>query len=116
MARVAAEHVLAIRPSTVDPAPFIAGATLLVDRYLAASGLSEPELFEIERWWSAHLMECADPGVTAKTLGSTSVSLRQPDLGMGLEGTFYGQQVLLFDSSGLLSTAGSAGRAFVYVD
>lgn len=95
MPRVDAEDVLAIRPSTKDPIPFILTASLLVDQYLLDEELSEAFLTEIEKWWSAHLAEIADPLVTSKKLGETQVTISHGKLGEGLASTRYGQQVIM---------------------
>lgn len=113
MARVTADDVLAIRPSTADMTPFISAATLLVDEYLGAAGLSDPLLFEIERWWTAHLAESADPRTMDRRIGQTALKREQAKLGIGLEGTAYGQQVLLLDTSGTLETAAAETKRAV---
>jgi hypothetical protein len=94
MPRVIPADVLAIRATTADPLPFILTATQLVDRYCVSFGLSETFLAEVERWWSAHLMEVASPQVTQQKLGDTSLTFAHGKLGDGLASTRYGQQLL----------------------
>lgn len=103
MARVTHADVTAIMVTTLDTTPFIAAATLLVDAYLLDAGLDAGLLFEIERWWAAHLATIQSPGVSHRRIGDTALQYERGKLGMGLEATLYGQQVLLFDTSGTLA-------------
>jgi hypothetical protein len=121
MPRVVPSDVLAIRPSTLDPMPFILTATVVVDVYLGSVGLPALQLAEIERWLAAHFLEVAEPSLVAKRLGDTSVTMDKMKLGEALNGTRYGQQVLLLDTSGTLSqVAGTEAvgikRATILVD
>lgn len=110
MARVIPSEVLALITTSRDLWPFIETAHLLVDQYLGTVGYGEPLLTEMERWWAAHLVACAEPQVSAKQLGDTRLQYQTPQLGMGLEGTSYGQQVLLLDAQGLLQTVTTMKR------
>ena len=114
-ARVTTADVLAIRPSSMDMTPFIAAAHLLVDQYMLQAGLGEDILFEMERWWSAHLAESADPGTSKKDLGTTALTFRSGKLGVGLEGTMFGQQVLIMDVTGTLAVQADTKQAVIDV-
>lgn len=93
MPRVTDDDVKAILPTSLEPYPFILAATVLVDTYLGTA--STTLLTEVERWWAAHLVACADPTVHEKRLGQTTVVFDGAKLGEGLKSTRYGQQVLL---------------------
>jgi len=116
MPRIVPSEVIAIRPTSLDPMPFILTATVLVDTYLSSAGLSATLLTEIERWWTAHLLEVAEPSVVSKRISDTTVTMDRMKLGEGLKGTRYGQQVLLLDTSGTLAQVAGMKRATVFVD
>lgn len=111
MPRTTAYAVHAIRPSARDPLPYIMTATGLVDHYLGTSGYSTAWLTEIETWWTCHLMEVAEPRATSTKLGDTTVTYGRTDVGMGLEATLYGQQVLTMDPKGLLAAQTATKQA-----
>lgn len=94
MARVTAAEVQAIKPTTLDPSPFIQTANKLTDYYCLPMGIPEPLLYEVELYWSAHLVSIADPQVKQQRLGETAQTFATPDVGSGLCGTAYGQQVV----------------------
>ncbi len=116
MPRVVPSDVIAIRPTTQEVLPFLLTASTLVDTYLAQAGLPIALLATIETWLTAHFMAVADPQVTKKDLGDTSVTYAHGTLGKGLESTSYGQQVLLLDTSGTLIGVGTRKRASIWVD
>jgi hypothetical protein len=103
MTRVAVSEVLAIIDTTRDVLPFITTASLLVDTTLADAGYTADLLAQIELWWTAHLIACAEPRVIEKTMLSTRTKLSAPKVGFGLEGTSYGQVVISLDSDGALT-------------
>ncbi len=116
MPRVVPSDVIAIRPTTQEVLPFLLTASTLVDTYMTQAGYAASLLAEIEKWWCAHLMEATDPRAMTTALGDTRVTRSQGKLGKGLEGTMYGQQVLLLDTSGLLVGIGTMKRASIWVD
>lgn len=95
MARVTPAEVLAIKPTSLDPAPFIQTATRLVDYYCVPMDLPVDLLHEVELYWSAHLVSIADPQVKQQRLGETAQTFATGDLGSGLCSTAYGQQVTM---------------------
>lgn len=102
MARVVAADVTAIIDTTVDPAPYITAANLLVTRHCVDDDLTTDELFEIERWLAAHLLATQDQIEASTGMGASRVTF-QGQTGLGLDGTRYGQQVKLLDSTGKLA-------------
>jgi|KBSMisStandDraft_5_1062788.scaffolds.fasta_scaffold1329434_1 hypothetical protein len=95
-------EVLALRPSTVDPVPFIAIAHLLVDQALLTRGVGEETLAMLEVLLTAHLMELSSPGVVSKQIGDTRIAYDRKSVGSGLLSTRYGQMVAALDPTGLL--------------
>jgi len=82
---------------------FITAANLTVTKYLEDEDLSDAQLKEIERWYTAHLIACTrQREVQKENVGQASVTYGgRTDL--GLDATMYGQQVKLLDTSGILS-------------
>lgn len=103
MPRTTDAAVKEILATALNTMPFIMTASVLVDAYLGTSGLSEPHLSEIERWWAAHLVTIREPQVAKKDLGDTSVTFVRGQLKTGLEATLYGQTVLQLDTTGTLA-------------
>ena len=112
MARVTDADVKQILDTDVSTTPFILSANLLVDQWLLDKGLSEALLTEIERWVAAHLTCMLDPRETAKAMGDSRVNFEAGRLGMGLQATRYGQQVLLLDTTGTLAAQGLRRTTF----
>ena len=101
MPRVQPSDVQQIYPTSRDCWPFILTAHRLIDTYLATSGQSEEALTDIERWWTAALMEGAQPGglVTRTKMGGTDITYDRSQ-------NWYWAQVLMLDQSGILSGIG----------
>lgn len=112
--RVADADIQAIRPTTQDTVPFIQAASLFVDAYIGQAGWSLPVATELERWLTAHLMAVADgAGLAERRIGDTTIRYHTPKVGLGLDATLYGQQVLLLDTTGTLAGAGLVGEGGV---
>lgn len=93
---------------------FINSASRLVTTVLADAGLASDVLEDIEMWLAAHLLSTRDQRAQNESLGSYSVTY-QGSTGLGLDATFYGQQVKLLDTSGLLANVGKQAASF-YAD
>ena len=100
MARVTDPEVRVIIPNTsiADLTPFIDAASLVVDRLAASdcgSGLSDPELKNIELWYSAHLASFTDIKLTRtseKFENATNTYSRGSSTSMtGVMSTQFGQ-------------------------
>ena len=86
---------------------FITPANQLVTEKLAASGLSDDRLKEIERWLAAHLLAVRDPRKRRQQIGESNETYHVSTLGdYGLKTTYYGQQVLLLDTTGIMHGLG----------
>ncbi len=98
-------EIIDIDVSITNITPFITIANLLVTDKLSDSGLSVEMLKEIERWLSAHFVAIRDPRVKSESIGGISTSYRGTT-GEGLKSTLYGQQVIMFDTTGTLANFG----------
>jgi hypothetical protein len=104
-------EVKQIITTTSNTTPFIEAASVLVDVHLTGKGLSDATLKQIEKWWAAHLFAVSDPRVEKTKTGKAEDTF-QGKTGMGLNATLYGQQVLLFDTTGTLANAGKRPATF----
>ena len=103
--RVYPEDVQEILKTTLTESQleaFINAANLLVTAKLSSSGLSDDILFEIKRWLSAHFVSAREKITTSESMGGASDSYAI-QVGLGLNGSFYGQQVKLLDTTGILA-------------
>jgi hypothetical protein len=106
MSRVADDDVTPIIDTTIEPAPFIQMATVLVDEYLTGKGLSDPLLFEIERLLAAHFLCLRDPRENEIELGTQEARVKfEGKYGTGLKFTRYGQQAEALDPTGVLANS-----------
>ncbi len=108
MARVAPDDVREILDTVLTDVQldaFIAVATLMVDRHLSSAGYSDTELFELERWLTAHMTAAREKPLKSESVGGASDSY-DTVVSFGLDGTFYGQQVKVMDSRGILAGIG----------
>ena len=94
---------------------FINAANLTVTDALGSSTvLSSDQLKEIERWLTAHLIASTrDPQAESEKTGAASIKY-QGRTAMGLDATFYGQQVKILDTSGVLVGSVGKRKATVY--
>lgn len=115
MPRVDAYDVLEIFGSTdvvhsnIDR--FITVANLVVTQHLAASGLSDALLAEVELWLAAHYLAIRDRRSQSESLGDASESYYGQS-GLGLDFTPYGQQVKTLDPTGKLAGLGKRRVVF----
>lgn len=102
--RVTASEVKAIMVDSVDETritPFINSANFFVNQYLQTS-YTEEVLKEMELWYTAHLLASTTERLPYRVEGlGTGVSYKVPNPN-GIDGTAYGQQVLLLDSLGII--------------
>ncbi len=89
--------------ATIDA--FISASELTVNDVLSSSGLSSDQLFEIKRWLSAHFAASMQHSLLSRQIGETSEKYAFL-VGKGLDGSFYGQQVKILDTSGILTNIG----------
>lgn len=108
MARTTSEAVTAIIEvdASIDLDPFIEVANELVTELCTDSDYSVARLELIERWLSAHFYAIRDQRVEQEGAGGVE-SRFQTKLGLHLNVTVYGQQVLLIDTKGSLSALNS---------
>jgi hypothetical protein len=104
--RTTADDVKAIFDTDINLTPFLALASMMIaDSIGTDSGMSEERLTEIEKWLTAHLACAKDPRATSEGISGVTTSYQTPRGGEGLSSTFYGQQVLLLDTSCRLANA-----------
>ena len=85
---------------------FISTASALVDGIPASAGLSDELLTAIETYLAAHFYALKDPQYQSKKTDRASATF-QGKTGMGLDGTWWGQQAQLLDTSGTLQALGN---------
>ena len=108
-ARVVAADVFEIIDTTLTSIDvFINAAHMMVEGYLTASGLTEEQLTEIERYLSAHVLSVQDQRVKSVGVDVLSESY-QGQWGFGLKGTSYGQMTIILDTSGTLGKIAEKG-------
>lgn len=83
---------------------FIATASHLVDTHLVGKSLSDETLRQIELYLAAHFLTIAEEGgaIMRDAYGDAS-TLYADVYGKGLSMTRFGQQAMLFDTSGTLA-------------
>lgn len=86
---------------------YIGAATLLIDSVFASDTvLSDDQLKELERWFTAHMIASVDFRTTSEEkLGEASVKYTGK-WGEGLRSTPYGQMVLQLDVTGKIAKVG----------
>lgn len=87
--------------AAIDLAPFITVANELVTELCVDSGYSATRLTLIETWLAAHFYCIRDPRVTSESAG-VSASY-EGTVGLHLDLSRYGQQVMLLDTAGSLA-------------
>ncbi len=98
-----------------DTTPFIIAANLIITDKLTGQGLSADHLAELERWLAAHLACARDPRAKTDKTGDASTTYTG-NFAEGLKSTPYGQQVLLLDSTGILSRTSAKQASFAAID
>jgi len=83
-------------------APFLKSANVLIAATLSDEDYGTDLLREIELWLSAHFVAIQDPQVAKEKLGGAEVTY-DGKTDLGLNGTRYGQQVMLLDHHGKLA-------------
>ena len=112
MARVSEQDVkdiLETAKTTLQIAPFLRSANLIVTNSLGSTDLSDATLAEIEKWVAAHLVTIMAGGQVIEervgdvaTTYATSVDWKT----VGLYTTLYGKQALMLDTTGRLADLG----------
>lgn len=87
----------------------ITSANILVDSYLLDKELTDAQLKNVELWLSAHYVSVQQGLIIKNQLGSQGAAnsleeFAKPKLGMGLDSTQWGQNAMMFDPSGTLSS------------
>lgn len=110
--RVTDADVKTILDTTIDTTPFTVTAHCLVEETLYPLGtLSEARLTQIELYLSAHFACTMDPRITKEKIGDGE-NTYQLKADTGLNGTTYGQQAAMLDTTGKLMNM-TAPKAFL---
>jgi len=106
-----------INTSLTDIDAFITAANILVTYHLASeTDMTTDLLKETERWLSAHFVAIRDPKIKSESVDGAAASYESGQLGMSLKFTSYGQQALLFDVTGKLSSIGKKKAVIETID
>jgi hypothetical protein len=95
---------------------FINSASVLITKIFAEDTvLTDEELKEIERWFTAHMIASTIFRMTTdERLGEASVKY-SGQFGMGLDSTSYGQMVKLLDRTGKITEIGMKRATFMAI-
>ena len=118
MARITTDELKEIITTSVATASlqvFINAASLVVTEHLGSdTTLSAAQLKDIERFLAAHMLACT----MEQQVKSRSVKDARDDYqgvtAMGLNATFYGQNVLLLDTTGILANVVGRRQASIH--
>lgn len=107
MGRVTATEVKEILKTNLSDSVidvFINAANLTVTEILGDdTTLSSDQKKEIERWFTAHLVGCTRQRQKQSEKIDEAAVTYQGKTGMGLDATFYGQQVKVLDATGKMA-------------
>ena len=84
-------------------APFIEAATMIVVDVLGTQDYTDAKFELIERWLSAHFYRVSQGEVMSETVGPVASTFLFKT-GYGLHQTRHGQQAIILDTSGKLSS------------
>jgi hypothetical protein len=109
--RTSEEEVKGIMKSALDESeltPFVRSANTIINNNLVDKGLDDDTLATIEMWLAAHLATAIDPRNVETRVMDNQYKKEKPSTGLGLDGSFYGQQVKIFDTTGTLASLGQS--------
>ena len=113
MPRVNAAQVLGLtnEPDTVDPGQAIETANVYVDALLFGQGLSDALMRQVELYLAAHFLCLTqrEGTLAAQTIGE-STERYHDHYSAGLMSTRFGQQAILFDTTGILADAAATAE------
>jgi hypothetical protein len=105
-----------LETSLTDPQilAFIGAANVTITALLGSSTLTTSQLKEIERFYAAHMIACTrDQQAKSESAGDASITY-QGETGKDLDATFYGQQIKLLDTTGIMAAKAGRRAASVY--
>ena len=112
-ARVTAANVAEIFNTTLTTAQlnqWINIAHEVIEANLLGQGLTAKTLIHIELMLSSHFAAMDDPRMKSENIGGDWSFTVQGQTGYGLDATFYGQQVKILDTSGILDKMGETSK------
>ena len=95
------KEIISTELTAEDVTPFLNSANNVVTDDLSDEGYTATRLKNIEMWLAAHFVAIRDPQMSKEKYGDGEHTF-QGKTGMGLEATLFGQQVMLFDTNGVL--------------
>lgn len=104
------KEIMATRLTEAQILPFLITANAMVTARLAASGLPDATLEEIEKYLAAHLASVKSKFAITERIGEASITTGYKG-GLGLDATPYGEVAKMLDTTGILATALSARTA-----
>lgn len=94
---------------------FINAANLIVTEHLGSeTSLSDEKRKEIERWLAAHMLASTREQQAQTEEVDKAAITYQGRTGLGLDSTFYGQQVKILDTTGILAEVLGKRKATLY--
>ena len=96
------EAIIEVDDTLGSLAPFIDAANILVTELCEPTGYSEERLTVIETWLAAHFYCSKDPRIQTQFADGVGQTV-QNKVGLGLDGSTYGQMVKRLDTSGVLA-------------
>ena len=119
MARTSAAEVKQILSTSLDDTiveAFIAGATEVITEVLGDdTTITDALKAEIERWYTAHMIASTREQQSSKEEAGSAKVTYQGQTGAGLSSTFYGQQVLIMDTTGKMASLGGKSASIYAV-
>jgi len=97
-----------------DLSGYLESAQVLVSEQLQGKGLTDATLDQITIYLAAHfaVIGLARGGLRSKKIGDAAESYRTPgDKDVGFKATAFGQQALIFDTTGTLSSLGANSQS-----
>jgi hypothetical protein len=111
---VTTADVQKIYPTTSDLSGYLASAQVIVTTVLSDKGLSSDILDQITIYLTAHFATIGlnKGGLRSEKIGDAQDSYKVPgDFDLGFKATLFGQQALLFDTSGALAEMGASANS-----
>ena len=93
--------VIEVEEDNIDLSPFITAANELVTELCVPAGYGDSRLEVIETWLAAHFFAIREPRLRSESAGVSMTF--EGETRMFLEGTKYGQQVMMLDTQGALA-------------
>lgn len=111
---VTTDDVKKVYPTTADLSGYLLTAQVITDNMLSSKGIVQPVLDQITIYMAAHFATIGleKGGLRNEKMGDAEESYKTPgDKDLGFKATLFGQQALLLDTSGTLSSMGANSQS-----